>query len=1104
MTVVDEKRAGDDGESRPGARASRPLVAGDSRPSASIDPSEDSFSGDPSSDDSLVRSATDVLVVVGAALFVFWQLHPGLILADTTPAGGDMGAHVWAFGYLRDVLLPSGQMSGWTPDWYAGFPAFHFYMVVPFLGMVALNAGLSGIGMLVPAATSMALTAWGALNRRAGVDISTAATRITAVLGGTLAIAAIVGLYVGFAPGFAFTLMAMAGGAAVLLLVYPPPGVNRTRARLVATGSLMMAVFGIALPYGVAFKVLSVSGVVAMPVAAYLFGRLSGLRYPIPALLAVGTTAFLFDTNFTIYGGNITSTMAGEFAFSISLAFALAYLGVLVRGLRTGRHRVPAAVLLALTGLCHLIPAFFALCATAVLVIAHLVAEKPARPPRVSTDGADAESDDLPASNDRTASDEVTTSDDLTAPTGRSRHWYVSVAGIAAVAAILVLGGGVAAISSITTPPIVAVTVVALVITVLFVRLALPPKPFSMAAEPMWPGDEESAYIDGGAEPGVIAPRVASPDSAVVTETGTDSHAPPVLVQSEPDDRGPVIEGVWGFFGVARLWWLGTMGLVAALLAAWWVLPFYAKRTYLNDMGWGKTAVHEEGEALWAWFTDEVWSELVHSDQQVYAVLALLGAVVSIVFANRVASSLAILGLVIATAFVFLPQGRLWNARLLPFWYLLIYLMAAIAVGEVVRAAAEVLGREPGRPVREITWVAAPLAALAVGLFLAAQLHHLPLLGETLKNAAGEPTGEYKALGISVNGKNVATDWSTWNYKGYERKDAYPEYKGVVDTMAGVGETNGCGRALWEYNPKLNDYGTPMALMLLPHWSDGCIGSMEGLYFEASSTTPFHFLMQSELSQEPSRAQRDMPYRDFDIDAGVQHLQLMGVRYYMAYTPEATQAARAHPDLTEVATSSPWTIYEVANAPLAQGLQYQPVVTTAGEAQDEWLCSGFDETGRCSGPALDWFQDSAAWDVALAASGPDDWARVDPGADAPREAIEPAVVSDVEEDRDGISFTVDQPGKPVLVKASYFPNWRASGADGPYRVAPNLMVVVPTDTEVQLSYGRIGVDYAAWALTLIGIAAVVVLTRRARVGLPALYEPVEVTSHDTRPDTERP
>ena len=44
---------------------------------------------------------------------------------------------------------------------------------------------------------------------------------------------------------------------------------------------------------------------------------------------------------------------------------------------------------------------------------------------------------------------------------------------------------------------------------------------------------------------------------------------------------------------------------------------------------------------------------------------------------------------------------------------------------------------------------------------------------------------------------------------------------------------------------------------------------------------------------------------------------------------------------------------------------------------------------------------------------------------------------------ESISFDVDQVGVPVLVRVSYFPNWKATGADGPYRVAPNFMVVVP-------------------------------------------------------------
>ena len=67
---------------------------------------------------------------------------------------------------------------------------------------------------------------------------------------------------------------------------------------------------------------------------------------------------------------------------------------------------------------------------------------------------------------------------------------------------------------------------------------------------------------------------------------------------------------------------------------------------------------------------------------------------------------------------------------------------------------------------------------------------------------------------------------------------------------------------------------------------------------------------------------------------------------------------------------------------------------------------------------------------------------------------------------------------PVLVKMSYFPNWSVSGADGPYRVTPNHMVVVPTDTHVELGYGWTGLDIGSYALSGAGILGAVVLARR--------------------------
>ncbi|MED5570611.1 MAG: hypothetical protein VYE12_04205, partial [Actinomycetota bacterium] len=84
--------------------------------------------------------------------------------------------------------------------------------------------------------------------------------------------------------------------------------------------------------------------------------------------------------------------------------------------------------------------------------------------------------------------------------------------------------------------------------------------------------------------------------------------------------------------------------------------------------------------------------------------------------------------------------------------------------------------------------------------------------------------------------------WSTYNFTGYEgRGAAYTEYHSIVETMGVLGDdpAHGCGRALWENSPDNGQYGTTMALMLLPFWTDGCIGSMEALFFEASGTTPY-------------------------------------------------------------------------------------------------------------------------------------------------------------------------------------------------------------------------------------------------------------------------
>jgi hypothetical protein len=94
----------------------------------------------------------------------------------------------------------------------------------------------------------------------------------------------------------------------------------------------------------------------------------------------------------------------------------------------------------------------------------------------------------------------------------------------------------------------------------------------------------------------------------------------------------------------------------------------------------------------------------------------------------------------------------------------------------------------------------------------------------------------------------------------------------------------------------------------------------------------------------------------------------------------------------------------------------------------------------------------------------------------------PAVsVSNVQLGDQDLRFSVDKIGVPILVKISYFPNWHVSGAEGPYRIAPNLMVVVPTSNNVHLTYERSQLDYLAYLLTFLGIAMLIVMRIRGDV-----------------------
>jgi hypothetical protein len=771
-----------------------------------------------------------VAAVVGVTVVALSQLHPSLLLTNTTTAGGDTGAHVAMPAFMKSQLLSHGHLTGWDPGWYDGFPLYTFY--------------------------------------------------------------------------------------------FPLPG-------------LITVLFNTVLTYNIAFKIVTVLGTLTLPVCTWAFGRLAGLRDPGPACLAAATLPFLFESSFTIYGGNILSTLAGEFSYSLSLSIGMLFLGVVARGLRTGRSRALAAVLFAACLLCHLYPAIFVGVGAGVWLVldADLV--------RGLRHG-------------------------LSARLARRRWWR---------------------------------------------RLA------------------------------------------------------------------------WGI----------AAGAVAVGLAAWWLLPFAAGQSYTTNMGYTNV---------------EGFPHLLFPPSDRWVLIAdVVGVVAMMARRNRVALFICIMGAFSAAVVCLDPEGKLYNVRFLPFWFLCLYLLAGYALAEVVSAIARwnrrrrldqwvVVIRERLNSVQGTPWtpgmrisrfrrptpdangpgaVIGPIVALAAACLVVVP----PLV---------LPATTLSSIGITV-GANQPSAWAEWNYSGYQGKPDYPEYKAVIAMMAKVGGTEGCGRAMWEYDPSLNRFGTTESLMLLPYWTNGCIDSMEGLLFESSATTPYHFINQNELSVSPSDAVSSpaFTYEGLNVPLGIQHLQQLGVRYFLASSASVEAAAAADPSATEVASSGPWDtsyngqtldttwkVYEISDSSVVVPLANQPVVwDNVSPAQTSWLQ-----------PSATWYDSPSQWNVVPAADGPAAWKRAS-GSDThlPVTAQPTTTVSDVNQQDSSLSFHVSRVGTPVEVKISYFPNWKANGADGPWRVAPNLMVVVPTSHQVTLTYGASGANWAGQAISLValvGLVYLVVVARRRR------------------------
>ncbi len=616
---------------------------------------------------------------------------------------------------------------------------------------------------------------------------------------------------------------------------------------------LLIALLNIVLPYTLSFKLITALGVFLLPVTAYAFGRLMRFRSPFPQLAAAMSVGFLLMGSYTIYGGNIFSTLAGEFGYSLSFALVWLFLGTLHRGMERSRYDW----LFAANGL-------ILMC----LVLSHIV------------------------------------------------------------------------------------TTIALV---------------------------------------VIAPGL-------------------LLI----DRRRQALVYMMAVFGLGFC------------LTAFWGLPFLDKLPWTAHVAWDQLNR----------FTD-----LVPIDLYPAAAFGVLG--MGYALSRRDTKTLPLLWITVSMVAMFyvLPDGRLWNARLLPFLYFSTFLWAAYGATWLARPFMVMAEKLLSLPPRISKWSYAPAWAVLVGVVV--------IVASIVAGSLAEE---------NASGTTTARGWAMWNYSGYEGKPAWPAYKQINDFIAELPP----GRVMVEHSDKIDKYGTMRAFEILPYWTGR--PTMEGTLMEASFTAPFHFINQAELSVQPSNAIVGVDYPGRDTQRGLTHLQLMNIPYLMTVSPEVTQEVAADPRAELLAKIDGVSIFRIAGATgYVEVAKNRPVRLKAKDSR-EWR----DEVVK-------WYKKEPALSVPIIWDRGEkvlsDFRSISPEqvTDPPVEPIDTHGEVVMEQlGNEKLTFETTAIGVPHWIKVSYFPNWHVTGADGPFVASPSLMMVIPRQSRVTLTYGRTTSNTVGQILTAFG------------------------------------
>ncbi|MDC3103582.1 hypothetical protein OA408_02325 [Acidimicrobiaceae bacterium] len=411
--------------------------------------------------------------------------------------------------------------------------------------------------------------------------------------------------------------------------------------------------------------------------------------------------------------------------------------------------------------------------------------------------------------------------------------------------------------------------------------------------------------------------------------------------------------------------------------------------------------------------------------------------------------------------YFFVPEGALWNGRLVPFFNLGIVFMMFKAIEIFVE---DLNLYQQGISILTILFLIGTIYFLYIFYdrwssnqsYLNLYIPIIFLISVfailNLKNV--EIQINLLLVSIIFSTVSFLPHWLNWNFTGYEGKNDWTQIENLYSKLADLEP----GRIMWEPNSDMNKYGTPMTLMTIPYFTEHT--SMEGLYFDSSITTPFHFISVSGLAKRPSNPVGGLSYINNQFDQGVEYLNDLGVDYFISYTEEIKTKAINSKKLILLFSSEPFSVFKVNSSKVE--LIYQDVdIFPKASTQDGILSSIFRDTDidNFFEKAYESFDEldkkrviEVSNDISIKSSNKND-----------------LQITDLIIMNDKISFFTDSPGELHLIKVSYFPNWTITNGKGPFRTSPSFMSVIPDNEYVEIIFEKTSVEKNSFYFSLFSL-----------------------------------